>query len=309
MTEHQTYTSLLAWTHPICAFSSSLSIGISWGIWTGCFSTAASASQPASLRQLLRSLWSQITSRSWSVYAAQSSAEQEVDLNLIDLWSMDPVPTEVPTLESSSSLPVLSGDLPLSLLPPDFLIPPSLVMPCSLDPWASPVSSSSSALPPLLALCSSATLSWASRPLTQRESESQVAPQPSRPMSPPQPVNPVVLPGSTFRHFHRGLYALGLLCALSSIRTNLGRSFSFHHGFPGLQLHLEPPPCRLPWASPFLWFPCHPHSLHHCPSQANPSLNQVSQLLHLGLPGHRWYPGPSAPRWRLGLHCFRLHLR
>ncbi|KAK9967034.1 hypothetical protein ABG768_001454, partial [Culter alburnus] len=43
--------------------------------------------------------------------AGQSTAEPGADLDLIDLWSRDPIPTQVPTLESSSSLPVPSGYL------------------------------------------------------------------------------------------------------------------------------------------------------------------------------------------------------
>lgn len=46
-----------------------------------------------------------------TTHADQSIPEPSVDLDLIDLWSMDPVPTQVPTLESSFSLPVPSGYL------------------------------------------------------------------------------------------------------------------------------------------------------------------------------------------------------
>lgn len=40
-----------------------------------------------------------------SMHADQSILESEVDLHLIDLWSADLVPTQVPTLESSSPVP------------------------------------------------------------------------------------------------------------------------------------------------------------------------------------------------------------
>ncbi|ROL54759.1 SLAM family member 5 [Anabarilius grahami] len=76
--------------------------------------------------------------------AGQSTAEPGADLDLIDLWSGDPIPTQVPTLESSSSSPVPSGYLdapvpsghhlqPVTL--PVFLVPsPSLVTTSPLDP-------------------------------------------------------------------------------------------------------------------------------------------------------------------------------
>ncbi|ROJ66298.1 hypothetical protein DPX16_16561 [Anabarilius grahami] len=52
--------------------------------------------------------------------AGQSTAEPGADLDLIDLWSTDPFSTQVPTLESSSSSPVQSGDLLQPVLLPDF---------------------------------------------------------------------------------------------------------------------------------------------------------------------------------------------
>ncbi|ROJ78724.1 hypothetical protein DPX16_15249 [Anabarilius grahami] len=113
--------------------------------------------------------------------AAQSITEPEADHCLIDLWSVDSVPTRVPTLESSLFTPVLSGHLdalvlssyldapvpsrnlppPISL--PDFLVPsPPLVLSSSLYPSEPLVSSFSSALPPPLAPSGSLALPRAS---------------------------------------------------------------------------------------------------------------------------------------------------
>ncbi len=62
---------------------------------------------------------------------------------------------------------------------------------------------------------------------------------------------------------HQGPSALALCWAPSYIRTILGRSsLSFHHGLPGLRLCLDPPPLRLHRAHPSLWFPSRPRSLH-----------------------------------------------
>lgn len=53
-------------------------------------------------------------------------------------------------------------------------------------------------------------------------------------------------PGSVLSRLRRGLPALGLLQAPSSIRVSLGQlSFCLHHELPGLRLHLDPPPLRL----------------------------------------------------------------
>ncbi|XDV34384.1 hypothetical protein PO909_004547 [Leuciscus waleckii] len=89
---------------------------------------------------------------------AQSIPEPGADLCLIDLWSLDPVPSRVPTLESSPSTPVPPGDLdapvpsrnlPPSMFPPSCLVSsPLLVMSSPLDPSAPLVLSNSSALPP-----------------------------------------------------------------------------------------------------------------------------------------------------------------
>ncbi|KAF4117972.1 hypothetical protein G5714_000023 [Onychostoma macrolepis] len=85
-------------------------------------------------------------------HADQSTLEPGVDMNLIDLWSVDPVPTQVPTLKPLSSLPVPSGlleapvpsglleapvpsgDLPSPMSLSDFLVPsPLLVSASPLD--------------------------------------------------------------------------------------------------------------------------------------------------------------------------------
>ncbi|ROI15168.1 hypothetical protein DPX16_8967 [Anabarilius grahami] len=124
-----------------------------------------------------------------STQAGQSTSEPGADLDLIDLWPTDPVHTQLPTLESSSSSLVPSrNDL-------DFLIPsPSLVTSSPLDPSAPQVLSSSSALPLLLTPCGSSSSPRASPPSARREAESLAAPRASRPMSPPRPVSPSSLP-------------------------------------------------------------------------------------------------------------------
>ncbi|KAL0174055.1 hypothetical protein M9458_030023, partial [Cirrhinus mrigala] len=212
----------------------------------------------------------------------QSTIEPDVDMNLIDLWSADPVPTEVPTLKPLSSSPVLSGFLevpvpsgdlppPMSLL--DFLVPsPPLVLASSLDSSAPLVSSSSSALPLQLALLSLHQLS--------------VVPSPQLYFGPPSP------------YLHLGPVSPSTLLHLCTPSTPLGSLVYpdkprlvvvFRHGLPGLWLRLNPPPLWLHQAPPFLWFP-------RRPGQLNPRLRlcHASQLLHFGLPGLRCRPGPSA---------------
>ncbi|ROI42806.1 hypothetical protein DPX16_7083 [Anabarilius grahami] len=99
-----------------------------------------------------------------STQAAQSISEPGADLCLIDLWSTDPVPSRIPTLVSSSSplvssgyldAPFPSGNLPPPMCLPNFLVPsPPLIKSSPLDASAPLVSSSSSALSPLLTPCS-----------------------------------------------------------------------------------------------------------------------------------------------------------
>ncbi|XDV30849.1 hypothetical protein PO909_033683 [Leuciscus waleckii] len=87
-----------------------------------------------------------------STQTGQSIAEPGADYNLIDLWSEDPIPTQFPTLSSSSSL-VLSGNLPSASLPVILIPSPSPVTTSPLDPSAPLLSRSSSALPPPLTPC------------------------------------------------------------------------------------------------------------------------------------------------------------
>ncbi|KAI2658743.1 Leucine-rich repeat receptor-like kinase protein SUNN [Labeo rohita] len=67
-----------------------------------------------------------------SMCTDQYTPEPGANLDLIDLGSMDPIPNQVPTLKSLSSFPVPYrylddpvpfGDLPLSMLLPDSLVP------------------------------------------------------------------------------------------------------------------------------------------------------------------------------------------
>ncbi|ROI79345.1 hypothetical protein DPX16_7233 [Anabarilius grahami] len=120
-----------------------------------------------------------------STHGDQSISEPGVDLDLRDLWSADPVPNQVPTIETSSSSPVPSGDdLLLPMLLPDFLVPsPLLVMASPLDLLTPLVLASSSALPPALAPCGSFTSPRASPPLARHEANSPAAPRASRAMS------------------------------------------------------------------------------------------------------------------------------
>ncbi|XP_067305964.1 uncharacterized protein [Pseudorasbora parva] len=129
-----------------------------------------------------------------SPQVGQSILEPGADCDLIDLWSADPIPTQVPTLESSSSSAVLSGYL-LSESLPVFLIPsPSLVTASPLDPSAPLVLSSSSAVPPLHIPCSSSSVPWAFLPRARIEAKSPATPRAFRTISPPQHVSPSPLP-------------------------------------------------------------------------------------------------------------------
>ncbi len=131
--------------------------------------------------------------------ADQPILEPGTYMNLIDLWSADPVPTQVPTLNPLSSSPVPSGllDAPVpsrDLLPmslSDFLVPsPLLVSASSLDSLSPLVLSSSSALPPPQSPCGSSASPQAFPPPAWCCDESLAALRPSRPMSPPRPVGP-----------------------------------------------------------------------------------------------------------------------
>lgn len=119
-----------------------------------------------------------------STHADQSISEPGVDLNLIDLWSSD----QVPTLESLSSSLFPSGD---NLLPPmfapDFLVPSPPLAPCGLS--ASPLAS----------------------------------PPPAESPSPPWPVSASAASRLCIPQLHHGPSALGLLWAPSSIWISLGR--------------------------------------------------------------------------------------
>ncbi|XP_016117145.1 wiskott-Aldrich syndrome protein homolog 1-like [Sinocyclocheilus grahami] len=132
-------------------------------------------------------------------HADQFTVKPGANMNLIDLWSADPVPTQVPTLKPLSlpvpygllEAPVPSGDLPPPMSLSDFLVPsPPLVSVSPLDSSAPLVSSSSSALPPPLALCGSSASPQCSSPPARYGSESPASLRPSRPMSPPRPVSP-----------------------------------------------------------------------------------------------------------------------
>ncbi|XDV30682.1 hypothetical protein PO909_033538 [Leuciscus waleckii] len=90
-----------------------------------------------------------------STQAAQSISQQGGDLCLIDLWSADPVPSQVPTLEYLPFPPVPSGHL-------DAPVPYEIFQCSSPTSWSHPlcwlsaplVLLSSLALPPQLAPCS-----------------------------------------------------------------------------------------------------------------------------------------------------------
>ncbi|ROL23542.1 hypothetical protein DPX16_18810 [Anabarilius grahami] len=155
---------------------------LAWMLRNGSFSLTTS--EPEAPIEVVPEPETDNTKAPESKQAGQSTAEPGADLNLISLWSMDPIPTQVPTLESSSSssvlsgflnAPVPSGDLlqPVSL--PDFLIPSqSLVTASPLDPLA-----------PLVA----------PTPPSQPVSTSP-SPQPTTPSSPPQSVCPEAPLGS-----------------------------------------------------------------------------------------------------------------
>ncbi|XP_051720872.1 uncharacterized protein LOC127496923 [Ctenopharyngodon idella] len=236
--------------------------------------------------------------------AVHSITEPGEDHCLIDWWSVDPFPSRVPILESSPSpsvpsecldTTVPSRDLPPPMYPPDFLVPsPLLVSSSSLDPSVPLVSSCSSALAPPLAPCGSLTLPRGSLPPGRHEIESSAAPRACRPMSPLWPVSPLALPrlyvpsAPTWSISPRtqSVVALAQPCTLESPAT----------------------PLLLHQASPSLWLPCHPRSLRHRPGLLIPRLGPASQQLHLGLPGCRCRPGPSASLLHQGLHApwFRL---
>ncbi|XDV46820.1 hypothetical protein PO909_016652 [Leuciscus waleckii] len=124
------------------------------------------ASEPEAHTEVVREPSPELTQE------GQTNAEPGVNYNLIDLWSADPIPTQVPTLTSSSSSPVPSESLlPVSL--PVVLIPStSLVKASPLEPSAPLVSCSSSALPPPLAPCASSYAPWAPLPPARLEAES-----------------------------------------------------------------------------------------------------------------------------------------
>ncbi len=240
--------------------------------------------------------------------ADQSTVKTEADMNLIDLWSADPIPTQVPTLTPLSSspvpsglleAPVPSGDLPLPMSLSDFVVPsPPLVLASSLDSSALLVSSSSSTLPPLLAPCGSSASPQA--PPARYCAESLTALRPSRPMSPPRPVSPLTplrlcTPSSPPRPICPRT-PLGSLVHLDKPRSVVARpsipSDSLGSSLPLVSLRLR--------------------SLHRRPSQPNPRLGHASQLLHLGLPpplisfqvspspltkAPPWFLPPSAPPW------------
>ncbi len=123
--------------------------------------------------------------------ADQSTVKPGADMNLINMWSADPVPTQVPTFKPLTSSLVPSRDLPPPMSLSDFLVPsPALVSANPLDSSAPLVSSSSSALPLPLAPCGSSASPQASPPPARYCAESPAALRPSRPMSPPRPVTP-----------------------------------------------------------------------------------------------------------------------
>ncbi len=223
-------------------------------------------------------------------HADQSALEPGADMNLIDLWSADSVPTQVPTLKPLSSLPVPSGllkapvpsgDLPPPMSLSDFLIPfPLVVSAIPLHSLAPLVSSSSSALPPPLALYgSSATSQASSPPLAGCTSALQAHVSTSA----CQPADSALA-----LHSLISTEALGLCWAPLYIRTNLGwSSLSFRHRLPGLWLCPNPPPLWLHRAPPSLWFPCCPRLLHRRPGQ----LSTASP----------WASRPSMSPWSLDL--------
>ncbi len=118
-------------------------------------------SEPETPTELVQEPEPDTTKAPETKHADKSTVKPGADMNLIDLWSADPVPTQLPTLKTLSSSPVPSGlleapvpsrDLPPPMSLSDFLVPsPPLVSASSLDSSAPLVSSSSSALPPPLA--------------------------------------------------------------------------------------------------------------------------------------------------------------
>ncbi len=187
--------------------------------------------------------------------ADQSTLESGADMNIIDLWSADPVPTQVPTLNPLSSspvpsglleAPVPSGDLPPLMSLSDFLVPsPLLVSASPLDSSAPLVSSSSSALPPPLAPYGSSASPQASPPPARYRTESPAALRPSRLMSPPRPVSPptplgLCIPSSPPRPICPRT-PLGSLVHPDNPRSLL----RFRHGLPGLWLWPSTPSASL----------------------------------------------------------------
>ncbi|ROL44072.1 hypothetical protein DPX16_1088 [Anabarilius grahami] len=171
--------------------------------------------------------------------AGQSTAEPGADLNLIDLWSTDPIPTQVLTLESSSSLPVPSGYLDA---------PPT--------PWIRwhhwyrqahqlcPSRSRCATLLPRLGL---------------HIHQLSLRPSPRRHFGPPGlrlHHNPSACHhrlGSSLPPLLHGQSVRMLRWAHSPLQVGLRRSTpSCRHGLPGFHLHRNPAPLQCHRAPPFL---------------------------------------------------------
>lgn len=126
--------------------------------------------------------------------------------------------------------PPSSRNLPPPMSSPDFLLPQNslLVLSSSLYLSVPLVLSSSSALPLPLAPCGTSTPPWASCQPARPEVEPLASHQVSEPLSPPICSAPALCSC-------RGLAALGLLRALSSIQISLGQSsLCLRHGLLSL---------------------------------------------------------------------------
>ncbi len=279
-------------------------------------------SEPETPTELVQEPEPDITTKAQEAKRAdQSILEPGVDMNLIDLWSADPVPTQVPTLKALSSspvpsglleAPVPSGDLPPPMSLSDFLVPsPLLVSASPLDSSAPLVSSSSSALPPPLAPCGSSASPQASPPPARYCAESPAALRPSRPMSPPRSVSPptplrLCIPSSPPRPICPRT-PLGSLVHPDKPRSVVAQLLPRTSRSPAV------PRPSTPSTSPGSSLPLVSLSSSLAPSSPRSAyprlhLSHASQPLHLGLPGLRCHPVPSTSLLRRILHSpwFRL---
>ncbi len=205
---------------------------------------------------------------SCSCLADPSTREPGADMNLINLWSADPLPPQVPqtfvffagpvqSVRSSgpvwrSSSSDVSAKFPGPISSAGFSQSPGFTGVTGVIQLLGSASATSSMR--LISLASgfpstSSVLCW-----VPRLHFGTLGPCLHLGLSPRR-----LRSDSAFPRLHQGPSALALRWAPSYIRTNLGRSsLSFHNGLPGLQLCLDPPPLRLHRAHPSLWFPSCP---------------------------------------------------